>query len=448
MLTKDNTINSNPSGYDTKYSGSFYKNNLSELAIDYKKIESNISKKITTAVSCNVNNSETDNIETVDIKVEISKAKIYLLVKTVEKRVKQYENEDSENTSYINILEYTFSEKENLNISDRFSLLKIITMKKQTDFSTQEKTVIFNEINKSAEYSYDEKISALNIILDKKIISDAKCKKHIINKIKLLTIVKNSGFVMDFSEIRNKEKKKEIYIESIEPENDNLKTTNKTSTSDNTGSVKKLVESSDKPAKKLDVLSDILLDSEISVEDKMYAISNVVLKDKLPLKKTFTQMLVNSKEYFKYGAGTTAFCDGINYSLPSGYIIDDKFSDEIKIIYSSELKSIKNMDYLFNSPLVVFVERKKSKVNFDLHDFFNENMNECNKNNMKYRQTVVGMFPAVIKHKKASNKYIVAVFNYKKASVFEFRFQFNIPVINKESTVRRMLSGIKFGRRV
>lgn len=457
MLIKDVTIDSDPSGYDRKYSGSFYKNNPKKLEIDYKKVKENISGKIAIDISQKFDKSKPDT-EALNIEDEISNAKIYLLVRTVAKRIKQYEAEDFENVQYINILEYTFSEKENLSISDRFSLLKIITSKKQTSFSPQEKTVIFKEISKASKYSYDEKISALNIILDEKIINDLRCIRHIINKITLLTIVKNSGFVMDFSEISDKEKRKEIYRESIDPDSENPETNNdetqiktkseSTEKINATSSVKELVESPDKNVKKLDVLSDILLDSEISTEDKLYAMSNVVLNDKLPLKKTFTQMLVNSKEYFKYGAGVTAFCDGINYSLPSGYIIDDKLSDEIKIIYSSDIKEAESMDYLFKSPLVVFVEKKKAKVNFDLHDFFNENMNECNKNNLKYRQTVVGRFPSVIRHKKDSNIYIVAVFNYKKASVFEFRFQFNIPIVNKESTVSRMLSGIKFGRRV
>ncbi len=470
-----NLANFTPNGYDTRYSGSFYKNDAIKIENNYEKIKDNILKTIS-IVSTNIvienNSCETYN-KKADILVEnnpyetckketdkeisfeqlISKAKSDFLAEFVIEKLLN-KNFDNESLKYITILESSFLEKEKLLPKDVFVVLGKVVNAINLELSATERVVIFKEICKNSEYTYDEKIVALNIISEKPELYNEECYKHIKNKITLLKIVKNSGFIVDFSEIREKERKKREYQKKfkkdIHEETKNVEKEkldkSKALVTKTAEKIKMLTQKAEKEERKLKVVADILTNKKSSSEDKLYSINNVLSDLKQPSKDTLTKIMVNSDEYFKFGAGITLSCNDFRITVPSGYIAETTVEKNETIIYYQGVSKIVKKNNFVTSPLVINIKKEKADGINSLYQFFNKYIEVCIRTDIKYNQTTVSGLPAVFL--RNDNKYMIFVYNHKQNMVMVIEIKFNITVLNKESIVKRIVSQIKIGGRV
>jgi|GEM_PF-4056580 len=196
-------------------------------------------------------------------------------------------------------------------------------------------------------------------------------------------------------------------------------------------------------ADKLEQVS-ALLNTDTTDSKKLEYVNSIIeeIQQDLP---TVTQSIVNSEEYFKFGAGVTRKTEDFVITLPSGYIADDSISDESVLMYFADAGNTTGDRLLLSSPLVVYFNKYSSSEAFGYCEFFNYNIKYCIENSLLYKQTVVGGCPAVIKHKKGDSTFDVAVFNYNVNKCYDFKFQFNVIANNKSSVVQRILAGIRFG---
>lgn len=470
-----NLVNFTPNGYDTRYSGSFYKNDVLKIENNYQKIKDDILKTIyivpTNIViennSCETYNKKSDIIsknnlcETCEKEINkeivfeqlISKAKSDFLAEFVIKKLLN-KSSDKKPIKYITILESSFEEKEKLLPKDVFVVLGKVVNLINSELSATERVVIFKEICNNSEYTYDEKIAALNIISEKSNLYSEKCYKHIKNKIILLRIVKNSGFVMDFSEIREKERKRQEYQKKFKKDiNEERKNIEKekldkakalvTKTAEK---IKILTQKAEKEERKLKTIADIITNKKYSSEDKLYSINNVLSDLKQPNKDTLTKIMVNSDEYFKFGAGVTLNCNDLRITVPSGYIAETSIEKNKTIIYYQGISKIVKKNNFVTSPLIINIKKEKSDDINSLYQFFNKYIEFCRQADIKYNQTTVSGLPAVFL--RNDNKYMIFVYNHKQNIVINIEIKFNINVLNKESVVKRIVSEIKIGGRV
>ena len=114
-------------------------------------------------------------------------------------------------------------------------------------------------------------------------------------------------------------------------------------------------------------------------------------------------------------------------------------------MYLPSSRNFNREEQFFYSPLVICVNRLKNKNIANIPIFFSNALNECTKKKMKYKNTSVNGYPAVIKYKNDKNIFYVSVLNYREDCLYEFKFTFNGKVNNKTSIVQRILSGIRFG---
>ncbi|MEE0931370.1 MAG: hypothetical protein UIM53_10245 [Acutalibacteraceae bacterium] len=454
-----NLVNFTPNGYDTRYSGSFYNSNVLKIENNCKKIKNNILKTIS-VVSTDI--IVEDNIcETCEERAYneiafeqlISKVKSDFLAEFV---IEKLSTEKSDNfpLKYISILESSFAEKEKLLPKDLFIILGRVVNVINSELSATERVVIFKEICKNSEYTYDEKIATLNIISENSELYSKECDKHIRNKIILLNIVKNSGFVMDFSEIREKERQKreyqkkfknDIIEEAKDAEKEKLDKARDliTKTSEK---IKTLTQKVEQKERKLKAVADVLTNKKSSSEDKLYSINNILSDLKQPGKDSITRIMVNSDEYFKFGAGITLSCDDLRITVPSGYIAETIVEKNETIIYYQGVSKIVKKNNFVTSPLVINIKKKKSDGINSLYQFFNKYIEFCRQADIKYNQTTISGLPAVFL--RNDNKYMIFVYIHKQNMVIDIEIKFNITVLNKESIVKRIVSGIRIGGRV
>ena len=344
----------------------------------------------------------------------------------------------SNNTSEISIIESILS-KGGLDVNQRFQVLSQLTADKK--LNTTDRVALVAEINKSANLTRADKIAILSHLLNSGAIKTAKAQRYVRNKIALLYKAMNSKLVMTYNFEAEKAQRKQKILEKKDKEN---KTTKKDIIND---TEEKSLEQLQKKLKEnqavLESVADILFDYAVTAEEKLQAINNAV-SNVIKAEKTFTQIMVGSRDYFKFGAGVTCDCDSLQLTLPSGYKLDSRFSGGYLLAYSADVTDLTNKEYLYKSPLIVYVEKNRLFPGDDLLNFFNSNIEECNEEKLTYRQTVVGKCPAVIKYKKGSNEYRISVFNKKKKYTYMFKIQFNIPTINMQSVVNRILSSIVF----
>lgn len=467
-----NLVNFTPNGYDIRYSGSFYKNDVIKIENNYEKIKDDILKTISIAStniviennSCKTYNKKADILvknnlceketdKEIAFEQLISKAKSDFLAEFVIEKLLN-ENFDNEPLKYITVLEGSFSEKEKLLPKDVFLVLGKVVNVINLELSATEKVVIFKEICKNSEYTYDEKIVALNIILEKSELYSEECYKHIKNKIILLKIVKNSNFVIDFSEIREKKRKKQEYQKKfkkyINEETKNIEKEKldkaKALTTKTAEKIKMLTQKVEKEERKLKVVADIITNKKSSSEDKIYSINNVLSDLKQPNKDTLTKIMVNSDEYFKFGAGITLSCNDLRITVPSGYIAETTVEKNETIIYYQGVSKIVKKNNFVISPLVINIKKKKSDGINSLYQFFNKYIEFCRQADIKYNQTTISGLPAVFL--RNDNKYMIFVYIHKQNMVINIEIKFNITVLNKESIVKRIVSGIRIGGRV
>lgn len=348
----------------------------------------------------------------------------------------------------ITILESCFAEKEKLLPGDMFVVLNKAINGINVELSATERVVIFKDICENSKYTYAEKISSLYTILEAPNLYSKECLRHIKNKIDLLNIVKNSGFVIDFSYIEEKERKKREYQKRRNPED--FEDTDRVELEKARALVKKsaeevkiLTQQAENRERKLKAVANILTNESSSAVEKLYSINNVVADVKQPDVDSLTKTMVNSNEYFKFGAGVTLKCNNITITVPSGYIAETSMGRDKITVYSNLVSNVVNENNLAMSPLIINIEEKPSDDIDMLYKFFNKHIDFCRQAGVKYKQTTVGSLPAVSINR--DNKYTISLYNHKKQMIYNIEIKFNVNVLNKESTVRRIVSGIKIG---
>lgn len=337
--------------------------------------------------------------------------------------------------SEIDAIERILS-KGGLDVNQRFQILSHLSADKQ--LTTTDRVVLVSEINKSSSLTRMDKIEILEGLLKNNVIKTEKAKRYARNKIALLIKAINSNLVMTYNYASEKAQRKHNVLVTKQAEN---KTANK-NIQENIH-LEQLQKELKEKRSVLESVADILFDYSVTAEEKLQAINNVVF-DVIKPERNLTQVMVSSRDYFKFGAGITCNDESLKLTLPSGYKLDSKFSKDFLLAYSTEVTDLENTEYLYQSPLVLNVEKKPLLKGDDLLNFFNSNIEECNENNLTYRQSVVGKCPAVIKYKKNSNEYKISVYNKNQMYTYMFTFQFNIPTVNMQSVVNRILSSVVF----
>ncbi len=449
--------NSNPNGYDTRYYISYYNNYNDEIEIQKSSLvnseitNSEITKEALSMVENSqiekLNNSEDvlpkkdeayiedlDGISLLKVNyiVEVIRRKLNILHRITKNRVlKKIRIPDSV------IIEREIEKRAKLLITDMLTLLKLVD--KDKTMETQQKVILLSEINKKSKLTVDEKIAIIKRLVSMDIIEDTPSKKHIKNKLILLFIVKETGFSIDVSKTKGyKPVMQSVEEESVDSEDE--------STSDSENIEANIDNTIEETLETKLVVSDV---SNKTSEDnqKQTTLDNAEISDKLVNRTkapTITKTFVTSKRHFKFGAGFIAKNKTLSILLPSGYTLDDNNrAYQINQSYiSNEAKN--NNSNITNSPLCIEFIKQNKTADYTLLDFFNSSIIECKAENLKYRQTLISKFPAVLKHQPNKNIYKASVFIKKMNCVYDIQFKFKKTVANKASTVNRILASIKF----
>lgn len=340
------------------------------------------------------------------------------------------------NISEIAVIESVLS-RGSIDVNQRFEILAQLTADK--NLNTTDRVVLVAEINKFANLTRADKLVILTNILESGILSTPNACRYVKNKIALLRKAIDSKLVMTYNFEAEKARRKQSALEF----KNNQSNTSYKKNVDEEKSLEQLQKKLNDNQAILNSVADILFDYAITAEEKLKAINNAI-SNVVTKEKTYTQIMVSSRDYFKFGAGVMCNSDDLQFILPSGYKLDSRFSGGYLLAYSTDVTDISNKEYLYQSPLVVYVEKSKVFAGYDLLQFFNSNIEECNKNNLVYRQLVIGKCPAVVKYKKGNNEVSASVYNKKKSHVYTFKIQFNIPTVNMQSVVKRIFSSIVF----
>lgn len=397
------TDGDNLSGYDSRYCGSFFNRDEAKTAKAY-----------------------TDTAKLIHQKHE--------QVSFVRDHIISYRSDclnnllsETSDKSLINTLERYLSDSENLPIADRFNVYEKIVRGRA--YTVTEKLVLLNEINSHQQLDLSKKIIILDNVLKKNALYDKELYKHINNKIILLKRLKESGYN---HQVLSAEYKKELLAaedstKGSDAANDKL-TDNGLGTSKATGNIEL---GCDNPVNSEDATST--KKKEVSCE-KNPQLNNI---------DTITRMTVNSKEYFKFGAGVRRSGNGFSLIVPSGYTI--KHISNTDVVYFENIFS-NNLDEInVKSPLVFTVCMSKEKNIQSLFQFFNYYIKRSVENKEQYIRTVVDGSACVLSHKKGSNIFEAAVFNDKRCYCVNIKFYFNRKINNKYSVVQRILWGVDFG---
>lgn len=489
MENDDNINKFNPNGYDEKYNYSFY----------YPKIEThfldNLDKNFYLPKELKIETNSVNNVSTTKRDI-ISDIKSKILAEYVLKQIKNNLSKESN----ISIFEEIFEGHKKLSISEKFTALNMILKELEDKPETPEKVLIYKELTKRENFDYRDKILAIDIILKElNGVIPKQLEKHIKNKRILLERVYESGFVIKFEKSKKKRRKNNLEKAPLKINSDVVKTADNKSLeklktiseissieeskinniksllykdtpktfSEKISDIKDFVYSYKEQEKinddkntsieGINILSEdyvkektneleqkiadnriaikktikMLENSNISVYDKIQNINKIIADDSSDNKFTLTKSIVNSDEYFKFGAGTKACTPNIEISIPSGYhLYNCKYSDELYICAVDKHK-----------PLIINIINKKSDVN-NLSEFFNSNIEECEKEKLTYRNTTVGNMPAVLKQK--NNYYKLSAYNKKRNIITDIIFEFNKTFLNMESVVKRILYDVKF----
>ncbi|MBQ7522225.1 MAG: hypothetical protein IJU14_05020 [Clostridia bacterium] len=321
-------------------------------------------------------------------------------------------------------------------------------------FGVQEKIVIVNKKTGNQKYTYNEKIKVLQKILDSHISDDEDFNRHIRNKIKLLIKVRDSGYVMQ--ELPPKKKRQSSTQTTVPSQQD--KTAQKRQ--QNIIQLTKTIEQYRTKQKKI---LEIAHSHLISADDKVSMIMEMELAESkispdtpkqtenivtlLEKRKTVTKEMVHRTEYFKFGAGAKVCFGEFQMTLPSNYSVSETMREHDYVIAISDIIRQSKAENLITSPLVIAISKNKQKLCDSYHEFFSSNINYCNRHNIKYRQSVVSGFPCVFKHKDEENGYTVSVYNTAKHYIIDICFEFHVRCDNKDSIVKRILSGITINRK-
>ena len=157
-----------------------------------------------------------------------------------------------------------------------------------------------------------------------------------------------------------------------------------------------------------------------------------------------------SDKYFKFGAGTIVCLENMTMLVPSLFCFgstDSSGRTSICCTGSIQSNSYDSESMEKIAPLVIVITRKSVKPEYRLHNFFNDGISECRNKNIRYRQTAADGFPAVYKHRKGDNLYSVSVYMPVFSCIVNIDFKFNAELINKSSTVQRILSELRFDRK-
>lgn len=440
--------NSNPSGYDTKYCGSYLSFDNSYIDYEYNVIKTELKtqykEQSDNKEQAKQNNTEQiDSISTLKINyiIEVIKRKLNILHRIAKKRILKKRVLDAQ------LIEREIEKRATLTISDMLTLLKIAN-KNQT-MTTQQRVVLLSDINKNAKLIVDEKIIIVNKLIAMDIIKDAPSKKHMANKLTLLYIVKKSGFSIDVTRVKGYKP----VMQSAEEESVCV---------ENNSDVSEKVQEDTLQAEltKTDTIDEEASDnskSEVPEENLTNSKSSGSITNKIADKKelpsikkktvkipAITKTFVHSKRHFKFGAGYIAKNESVSLLLPSGYVLDSDNKAYQANRLRTDNKTTGDNANVANSPLyITFIKNNKSS-DYSLLDFFNSNIIECKENNLKYRQTVISQSASVLKHKSGDNIYTASVFIEKMNYVYDIQFKFKKTVANTASTVNRILASIKF----
>lgn len=389
----------NLSGYDSRYYGSFFNRDEAKTAEAYK----NTAKLI-----------HQNNKQVVFVKELITEYRSDCLNNLLNKE---------SNTSLINTLEHYLTDNENLPIVDRFNIYERIVKGKA--YTVAEKLVLLNEINSQQRLDLSSKISILDNIIKRNTLENKELYKHINNKIILLKKLKESGYKHQTLSAEYKKRSLAAEYNLKVAADDELADNGLTKAADNT---------------------ELGTDNPISGENTSKTKKKeLICKENPQLNNivTITRMTVNSKEYFKFGAGVRCYGNGFSLIAPSGYAI--KHISNIDVVYLKNIFSDKLDEIYVKSPLVVAVYTQKEKRIKSLFQFFNYYIKRSVKNKEQYIRTVVDGSACVLSHKKGSSIYEAAVFNDKECCCVSIKFHFNCKFNNKYSVVQRMLWGVDLG---
>lgn len=395
----------------------------------------------------------------------VSRARAAELCERISRKISTAAEESllhGEKKSLTTVLEQECSEKASSAVQNVFRVLMHIENESSAEFSVQEKVAFVKKINENVKYSCDEKILALNNVLKsdrEAAFLDTATRKHIINKIKLLNKVKASDFVFVPLE-RNKRKPAEVKTKEASPREAPPKPK---SDSNNTQSDKKKIEILSSTLEKYKKISKTVIsiakDENISPEEKVSRILNAEISDNVNNEKAIkkqsadsvTKSMVMSDKYFKFGAGTVICLENMTMLVPSLFCFGKTDVSGRTVVYCTG--SIHNSSYYSYSenmeeiaPLVIIISRKRVSSEYRLHNFFNDGISECRSKKLRYRQTAADGFPAVFKHKSGDNLYSVSVYIPLFSCIVNIDFKFNVELMNKSSTVRRILSEVRFDR--
>ena len=481
-MTNMFTINSNPSGYDTKYCGSYMPTDNSHIENEYRLIKTELATQFNDQNSIKGINStaeqaiqrateQCDSISQLKINyiLEVIRRKLNILHRITKYRVLKKKIPDSQ------LIEREIKKRATLSIVDMLKLLQIAN--KDNSMTTQQRVALLSEINKKAKLTVDEKIIIVNRLIALEIILDTPSKKHMANKLTLLYIVKKTGFSIDVTRVKGYKPVMQSVEENPLPSEDNSD-----SNSDNNAQISEkqqeealhaeLTEDDTSDTSTKATTADSLQENENTEADTSNNSTNSELssenkasikkptsttKDKITVKKAssvkkkkiakapaITKTFVNSKRHFKFGAGYVAKNETVSLLLPSGYLLDsNNKAYQANRLRSDNIATGNNLNYTGSPLSIVFVKNDKSSQ-YSLLDFFNSNIIQCKENNLKYRQTVVSNSPAVLKHKSGDNIYTASVFIKKKNCVYDIQFTFKKTVANTASTVNRILASIQF----
>lgn len=493
-MTNNNDINKfNPNGYDRKYD---YFPFYSRVGTSFNE---SLNKDFSLTKELKTETNSVNNLTTIKKDI-ISDVKSIILAECVLIQIKNNFRQESRNC--ISVFEKIFEEHKKLSISEKFTALNMILKGLEDEPETSEKVLIYKELTKRETFDYKDKILAIDIILKKLNKTIPKqLENHIKNKKILLEKVHKSGFVIKFEKSKKKKRKSNLEKTPLEINSDvikvannesleKLKTVSKISNieeskinkiknllyenhiktfSEKISDIKDFVDnykqeeifdskstsienldnktnflSQDYVKSKTNELKQKIFDnrivikktietlenSNISVYDKIQNVNKIIADDNSD-KFTLTKSIVNSGEYFKFGAGIEVSNKSMEIAVPSGYCLHNcENNDEFYICVVDKYK-----------PLIINIISKKSDVN-SLFEFFNSNIEECEKEKLTYRNTTVGNMPAVLKQK--DNYYKLSAYNKKSNIITDIIFEFNKTFLNMESVVKRILYSVKF----
>ncbi len=396
----------------------------------------------------------------------VSRAKVAELCERISRKISAAAEGSllySEKKSQTTLMEQEFSEKSSSSVQNVFRVLMNIEKAGSAEFSVQEKVAFVKKINENAKYNCDEKILALNNVLksdSETPFLNADTRKHIINKIKLLNKVKASDFV--FIPLERNKRKPAVKTEEAKqkPQPDNSSTQgNREKDREKTEILSSSLEKYKKVSK---TVISIAKDENISPEEKISRILNVEISNaessdtesnektiKKQLADSVTKSMVMSDKYFKFGAGTVVCLENMTMLVPSLFCFGKTDGSGRTVVYCTG--NMHNSSYYSENmegiaPLVIEISKRSVKPEYRLHNFFNDGISECRSKKLRYRQTATDGFPTVFKHKSGDNFYSVSVYMPLFSCIVNIDFKFNVELINKSSTVRRILSEVKFDR--